>query len=169
MTHISYLLKMSKRGVIFTSILLLSGSQCMASMTDDGEGKCINNKPAPTIFSTALDAINHDITYTQAQNMIGNFNAVRESMLSSPYQSKNTMPIYETFNLAAIDKLICQPTAIGFRIYTAMDAENKIRFVLVGVDPDGKDIIMRRNENPDGTFLPGDVSVEIEETGQRYP
>ncbi len=169
MTHISYLLKMSKRSVTFCTILLLANTYCMAAMADDGDEKCINNKPAATVFSSALDAINHDITYAQAQTMIGNFTAVRESMLSSNFQNNGTMPIYETFNLAAIDKLICQPTAIGFRIYTAMDSENKIRFVLVGVDSDGKDIIMRKQDNPDGTFLPGDVSVDIEETGQRFP
>jgi hypothetical protein len=170
MTHISYLLKMSKRSVIFcVTLLTINTTTCTAAMADDGNGNCLDGKPTATVFSNSLNAINHDITLVQAQTMIGNFTAVRESMLASGFQNNGTMPIYETFNLAAISKLICQPTAIGFRVYTGMDDENQIRFILVGVDPDGKDILMRRAEDPSGTFNPGDVSLEIEEAGQRFP
>lgn len=133
-----------------------------------GSGKCIDNKPAPTPFSNTLNAIDHNITLENAVNMINNFGAVRTSMVSSPYNA-NTLPVYETFNLDAIDQLICQDNAIGFRVYMAMDDQQQVRFVLVGVDGDGKDIIQRTNEDPTVTHDAATHSLKIMEAGQRWP
>lgn len=149
-------------------------SFCVSSCTGgDGGGactKCIDNKPAPTTFSNTLNAINHTITLDQGMTMINNFGLVRESMVSDRYIGGNTLPVYETFNLEAIDALICQPNAVGFRIYMGMDGQNQVRFVLVGVDGDGKDIIQRKTENP-GIMADAASghSVLVYEAGQRWP
>lgn len=159
-------------GLLVVAVLFLSSSSC----SDDATGsngsctKCIDNKPAPTPFSTTLNAINHSITIEQAMTMIQNFETNKDSMLNIAYRGSNILPLYETFNLKAIDSLICQKNAVGFRIYTAMDAQQQVRFVLVGVDGDGKDIIQRKQENPGrGLMDLGDVSVLVEEAGQRWP
>jgi hypothetical protein len=102
--------------------------------------------------------------------MIDNYAASKDSMLATSYREGNILPVYETFNLKAIDTLICQKNAIGFRIYMAMDAQRQVRFVLAGVDGDGKDIIQRKKENPGAVFTSAeDVSVLVEEAGQRWP
>lgn len=133
-----------------------------------GSGRCIDNKPAPTPFSTDLNAINHNIDITQAITMINNFGAVRETMVSAPYNA-NTLPVYETFNLEAIDQLICQDNAVGFRVYMAMDDQQQVRFVLVGVDGDGKDIIQRTSDETLETMDVSGISTMVMEAGQRWP
>jgi hypothetical protein len=160
--------------LLLASLVMLSFSSCSdgdGGSTGGGCTKCIDNKPAATPFSTTLNGINHSMPLAQAMTMINNYEAVRETMLAEAYPSPSTLPVYETFNLKAIDSLICQKNAIGFRIYMAMDAQNQVRFVLVGVDGDGKDIIQRTKENP-GRMLAeygADVSVLVEEAGQRWP
>lgn len=132
--------------------------------------KCIENKPAPTPYSTTLNAINHAITVDQARTMTQTFATQRENMLAPEFRGRNILPLHETFNLKAIDTLLCQQKAVGFRIYMAMDAQQKVRFVLVGVDGDGKDIMQRVIENPTYmTTAPAGTSILLEESGQRYP
>lgn len=148
--------------------LLITFASC--SGQPGGCVKCIENKPAPTPFSTTLNAINHVISLDQGRNMTQTFAGMRENMLAPEFRGRNVLPLYETFNLKAIDTLLCQQKAVGFRIYMAMDAQQKVRFVLVGVDGDGKDIMQRVIENP--TYMstaPAGTSVLLEETGQRYP
>lgn len=171
MRHYLTLLKKGRYSLfLFTSILFFSSS-CMGG-GGGGTGdckKCIENKPAPTPFSTNLNAINHAISVEQALTMINNFNATNENMLVPEFKDKGTLPLYETFNLKAIDTLICQKNAIGFRIYLAMDNQQKVRMVLVGVDPDGKDLLQRKQENPGAVLDANETSVLLEEAGQRWP
>lgn len=132
--------------------------------------KCIDNKPTPTPFSTQLKARNHEITVDQAVQMVNNFGVVRESMLAREFTGRNALPISETFNLEAIDAIICQPTAVGFRVYMGMDNQQQVRLVLVGVDGDGKDIVQRTTENPGfRAEAAATVSSKVYETGQRWP
>lgn len=164
----------------FTIIAAVAiAAMSFTSCSDGGDGgttggttpvKCIDNKPAPTPFATELNAINHTITLEQAQSMINNFGVVRESMLATAFTGRNVLPVSETFNLKAIDALLCQPNAVGFRVYMAMDGQQQVRFVLVGVDGDGKDIIQRSNETPGFTIESATgVSTQVYEAGQRWP
>lgn len=129
---------------------------------------CLDNKPAPTPFSTDLNAINHVISIPEAVTMVENFNAVRETMLAGGY-SNNTLPVYETFNLQPVHDILTQPTAIGFRIYLGMNNEQKVVFILTGVDGDGQDIIQRQQADPMGTYVSEENSILVEEMGQRWP
>ncbi len=130
---------------------------------------CLENKPAPTAFSDSLNAINHLIPINEALDMIQNFANNREAMLDPSMRGNDTMPLYETFNLQAIHDLICQPTAIGFRIYPGLDTNQKVRFVLVGVDGDGQDILQRHAVDPTRVYLSEEFSNMVEESGQRWP
>lgn len=137
--------------------------------SDDGSAgceKCIDNKPAPTPFSTTLNAINHRITLDEALTMINNFGAVRETMTSPSLPGAvNVLPVHETFNLKTIDSIVCQENVVGFRIYLAMDGQNQVRFVLTGVDGEGQDAIQRSQE--DG--YRATVGDAVYEAGQRWP
>ncbi len=155
------------------ALFLLASCTNATPPNDDGSAgavKCIDNKPAPTPYSTQLKAINHEITVDQAVSMINNFGEVRETMLTTAYAGRNVLPVSETFNLQAIDAIICQHAAVGFRVYMAMDGQQQVRFVLVGVDGDGKDIIQRNNEAPGyRADAATNVSTKVFETGQRWP
>ncbi len=140
---------------------------CTAGTGDcDTCTKCIDSKPAPTPFITTLNAINHHITLNDATNMISNFGIAREGVLATAVGSPNAFPVYETFNLKAIDSLICQPNVVGFRVYLAMDGQNQVRFVLTGVDGEGRDVVQKRQENPAHTATADEMILEA---GQRWP
>ncbi len=175
---IQHFIKRENRNGIM--LLIATTVFCLSSCTDSSTGgdtggttctKCIDNKPAPTGFSSTLNAINHSIPLTQAITMIDHYNTLHDSVISMPYKGSDILPMYETFNLKAIDSLICQKNAIGFRIYMAMDDKQKVRFVLVGVDGDGKDIIQRTKEMPGRAVADfgTEVSALVEEAGQRWP
>lgn len=145
----------------------------MSAFGDGSTGgcvKCIDNKPAPTSFSNTLNAIDHNIPLEQAMMMIQQFNDNKDAVVSDGFGTPDVLPVYETFNLKAIDSIICQPNTIGFRVYMAMDDQQQVRFVLVGVDGDGKDVIQRVNNDPANiATLSSDVSVYVAEAGQRWP
>ncbi len=140
---------------------------CTAGTGDcDTCTKCIDSKPSPTPFITTLNAINHHITLNDATNMISNFGIAREGVLSTTLGGPNAFPVYETFNLKAIDSLICQPNVVGFRVYLAMDGQNQVRLVLTGVDGEGRDVVQKRQENPAYTATADEMILEA---GQRWP
>jgi hypothetical protein len=161
--------------VLLLGTLTVVISSCMDGKSGAGGGdelectKCIDKKPAPTPFSNTLNGINHAITHAQALTMLNNFTTQGQNLLTPELRGLGTLPVYETFNLKAIDSIICQPKTIGFRVYMAMDAQQKVRFVLVGVDGDGKDVLQRKKENPAGSYSANEYSVLVEEAGQRWP
>lgn len=130
----------------------------------EGPCKCINQKASPTSFVLALNNLNHFISLDQAVNMVKKFGTERSKFLKSPDQ--DVLPVYETFNLKAIDSLICSPEVMAIRIYNATDNGLKGRFVIVGVDREGKDVIQLKMANP--AYAPA-ASSPIVEQGQRYP
>jgi hypothetical protein len=140
------------------------------SNPDAGSAGCLDTKPDPTPFSNTLNAINHTIPIQTAMAMVNHFDSVRIEMGTRAGYTANTLPVFETFNLQAVQTLICQPNTVGFRIYLAMDNQQNVRYVLVGVDGDGKDIIQRVRANP-GMDIghAGDLSVLLMEAGQRWP
>lgn len=124
--------------------------------------KCIDNKPAPTEFSIAINELNHEISANQALAMTNHFTVMRDSMLIPALRGQNVLPVSETFNLAAIDKIICQPNTLAFRAYLGMDPQTKkMRLIFVGVNTGGEDIIKSGGSIRD--------NPAIAETGQRYP
>ncbi|HYC28490.1 MAG TPA: hypothetical protein VEB42_06730, partial [Chitinophagaceae bacterium] len=91
----------STRKKIIAAAVTFTAFSILSSCADGGDSceKCIDNKPAPTPFSTSLNAINHRITLDEATSMINNFGAVRETLLATAVGSANVLPVYETFNL----------------------------------------------------------------------
>lgn len=159
-----------KRNLFRSSALMASLSMFTACTAGTGGGdtctKCIDSKPAPTPYITTINAINHHITLDNASAMISNFGVAREGVLATALGGPNTFPVHETFNLKAIDSLICQPGVVGFRVYLALDGQNQVRFILTGVDGEGRDVVQRRQENPAHAATADEMILEA---GQRWP
>ena len=129
---------------------------------DDEPKKCIDNNPAPTQFSTAINELNHDITLEKALSMTNKLATMQDSMLAISMKGQNILPISETFNLNVIDKIVCQPNTVAFRAYLGLDPRsNQLRLIFVGVNPKGEDIIKTQGRVTD--------NPAIAETGQRFP
>ncbi len=172
-----------KHLMLLAGALLLGLSSCIQREKAPECYKCIEHKPKATGFSRKLNAINHSISIPKAVSMIDNFATWQDSMLQPKYRRKNILPVYETFNLQIIDSLICQKNAVGFRVYMAMDDQQQARFVLVGVDGDGNDILQNTKNDTKRSLLPAPGnpgnpgtptsgnggSVIVAEAGQRWP
>src|SRR5690606_15416556 len=149
-----------KQLAVSTALILLF-SACTSSNNDECV-KCIDDKPEPTEFSSTINNLNHDISVNQALIMTNYFGTMRDSMLIPSLRGQNVLPISETFNLAAIDKILCQSNTVAFRAYLGMEpSTHKVRLIFVGVNGEGEDIIQSGGTVTD--------NPAIEETGQRYP
>lgn len=85
--------------------------------------------------------LSHRITIEKARHMIGRFKDQKEKILKNEHAGKNILPVCETFNRQAIDKLLTQPGCIGVRIYYSMDEALRVHAILVGVNSNNEDIL----------------------------
>lgn len=173
--------------VLFFSCIVAAQScttQPAGGTTTIVASSCVDSKPDNTPYTKELNAINHFITLDSAKYLADNFTRNKGAILSGKFANDSMiLPVSETFNLKAIDSLICQTTTIGFRIYPVLDANNKVRFVLVGVDSTGNDVLQQAAASirkTGGLLQPvqtiakaggsGDNSSSLLlESGQRYP
>lgn len=142
---------------------------------------CVDTKDYSGEYAKDLNGIRHYISVDEGVKLTQNFSRNKASILSGKYKDDTAfLADYETFNLKAIDSLLCQQQAIGFRIYSGLDENNKMRFVIVGVDNDGKDILQQNSEGKSGAFLKQPLSGTAKaagasgkelvlESGQRHP
>jgi hypothetical protein len=109
--------------------------------------------------------MNHSISLETAIQMTTFFRESKDRILQENLQGLDILPIAETFDRAAIDKLLSHPRCARLRIYYGMDQEQKIHAVLVGVDADDKDIL----PSTDAPATEGEEEAEIVELAQRCP
>src|SRR5829696_1985437 len=83
----------------------------------------------------------HFISLDQAKGLTANYRGSKEKVLESQFKGQGVLPICETFDRGAFDVLLAKPGCTGIRIYFAMDAENMVRLVIVGVNERNEDMI----------------------------
>ena len=64
-----------------------------------------------------------------------------EAILDPAYRDQNILPICESFDRDSFDKVLAQPGCMGLRMYLGMDDRLEIKFVIVGVNAEGHDMI----------------------------
>jgi hypothetical protein len=86
--------------------------------------------------------------------------------MTSRYRGKRPInfPICETFEKAAIQKLLDTTGCASFRIYYGMKADDRVDAILVAADAEGKDILPNLAADAGGTDDP-----VILEDGYRCP
>lgn len=67
-------------------------------------------------------------------------------------QDQKRLPISETFDRTAFDRLLAQPGCAALRIYYGMDEAMQTRAIIVGVDEKNEDILPTP-ENPAGEIV----------------
>jgi hypothetical protein len=116
--------------------------------------------------NTPLPVNSHVITLEQAENLTAFYRENRESILTQPYQGKEILPLSETFNRQAFDRLLATAGCAGIRIYYGMDPDLKLHAVLVAVNESNEDLLPGSGNQ--STLSEADDPVIIEE-GQRCP
>lgn len=131
----------------------------------------------------ALDQLNHGIPLSQAIEMTARYRPFREAILKPEFQGMELLPLSETFNRAAFEKLLAQPGCAGIRAYLGMDAEKKVKLIFVGVNDANEDILPSKpiaasaaatsGITPPGATADGDDDDDddggVVEEGQRCP
>jgi len=84
----------------------------------------------------------HYITAANAATMTARCRAEKENILDSGNRNTGIVPICETFDRSAFDAILGDTNCTKVRIYTAMDTDLKIRFVIVGVNSSDEDIFL---------------------------
>ena len=96
----------------------------------------------------------------------------RDKILLEQYQGLNILPIAETFDRDAIDKLLSQEGCQKIRIYFGMDEALLLHAILVGADADNNDILPSGSsttlDNPEGESDDND-HTGIVDLAQRCP
>jgi len=102
------------------------------------------------------------IPLTEAAIMTATLRAEQNNILVPARRDEGLIPICETFERSAFDAILAQRDCDKVRIYTAMDDDLKIRFVITGVNKEGEDIFLIDSSDP--------VGVEsVIEAGLRCP
>ena len=83
----------------------------------------------------------HRISLDAAIKMTTLYRAQRDVILGVQWQGKDLLPLSETFDRTAFDRLLAQPGCAAVRIYYGMDETLQVRAVVVGVNAKDEDIL----------------------------
>jgi hypothetical protein len=83
----------------------------------------------------------HRISLDTAIKMTTLYRAQRNTILGLEWQGKDLLPLSETFDRTAFDRLLAQPGCTAVRIYYGMNEALQVRAVVVGVTANGQDIL----------------------------
>lgn len=97
--------------------------------------------------------MNHAISLERAIQMTTRYREQKEKILNPEFAERNLLPLAETFDRAAIDKLLSQPGCTGVRIYFGMNEELQVRAVIVGVNDKNEDILPADSGSIDGEIV----------------
>lgn len=103
------------------------------------------------------------ISVADAATMTARCRAQENNVLAPSKQDQGIIPTCETFNKSAFDTLLGLSGCTGVRIYSSMDSDLKIRFVICGVNSSNEDVYIP-NISSDGEPVPGVI-----EAGLRCP
>ena len=113
--------------------------------------------------TNTLPSHDHFISLEKAATMTETYRDHRETILADQYRGRNLLAKSETFNRAAIEKLLAEKNCAGMRIYYGMDESLACHAILVAVNAANEDILPNATATADAA---GDVILE---EGQRCP
>jgi hypothetical protein len=106
-------------------------------------------------MNNEADKTPHRIPLEAAVAMTTRYRASKDTIIATEYAGRNLLPISETFDRQAFDRLLAQPGCTGVRLYYGMNETMQLRAIIVGVNANDEDILPTQTE-PDAEIL--DVS-----------
>lgn len=134
--------KISKPAVCFTLVMVLAITSSILLSCNNNNPRGSQVIPVPDDTS-ALAKINHFIPASQIERYRAAFRIQNDS-LHARFRSF-LLPDAEAFNKPALLEILKDPRCVGIRIYHGVktaDGMNEVRVILVGVDSQGKDILI---------------------------
>jgi hypothetical protein len=104
--------------------------------------------------------MSHFISLANAMDLTNRFRQQKEVILADPYKNQDILPICESYDRAEFDALLSKPECAGIRIYYGMDADSKVKAIVVGYDATGTDILPSTNLSSSSS-----TSESTDETG----
>lgn len=83
----------------------------------------------------------HSITPSLAIEMTSRYRANKDAILNSSYTNQDILALSDTMNKEALRDLMDDTNCKAFRIYYGMDADLKIKPIIVGVNEDNEDML----------------------------
>lgn len=105
------------------------------------------------------------VPVSRAKEMITKYRENKNTILASEYKDSAVLATSETFNAEDVRLLLSQEGCVGFRVLYGMDNELKVHSILVGVDKEGQDIIIKNI----GSGLKDDEGYVVEESTRCPP
>jgi hypothetical protein len=85
--------------------------------------------------------MNHAISLEQAIEMTARYREQKEKILNPEFLERNILPLAESFDRAAFEKLLSQPGCTGLRLYYGLNEEGQLRAIFVGINEKEEDIL----------------------------
>ena len=90
------------------------------------------------------------------------FRSERENILQEEFRTGQILPMCESFDRACFEMLLSNHSCKGIRIYSGMDADLKVKFIIVGIGENDEDIYI--------TNVQGEMRIDsVIENGVRCP
>ena len=90
--------------------------------------------------------MSHFISLRDAVEMNSRFRTNKEMILAVAYRNQNILSICESFDRTEFDEVLSQGDCKKLRVYFGMDANYKVRVVIVGVNSNDEDILTSGDE-----------------------
>jgi hypothetical protein len=87
-----------------------------------------------------MSTLKHVISPDRATELTSRYEKNSKKILKDEFKEKDTLPVSETFDRAAFDKLLSQEGCVGIRIYLGMDEKHEVSLVVRGINAKNEDI-----------------------------
>ena len=137
-----------------------------------------SKKITPEQAMEDLSKRKHHVDESKAATMVKKYKTFRTKLASAKKNGKELtgnipdMPLFITYNKKAIQTLLKKTDCVGLRIYPAVNDDNALTFVLVGVDAAGNNMLDGNVEAPgQGVMMKpaGGTTVDEGQTSPPYP
>lgn len=92
-----------------------------------------------------LEAVDHHIAYQKAAAMVKAFKEYVDTLLpkAAGAEQRPSLPECITFHKSAIQEILDKPGCVALRMYPAINEEKTFTMVLVGVDGEGENLMVK--------------------------
>lgn len=118
-------------------------------------------------FKTLVMA--HSIPLAQAIQMTQQFRTLRETILKPEFSKLDVLPLSETFDREAFDRILSLRGCKKLRIYYGMDPQSKVHAIIVGVNEADEDMVSTSTASTTTSSGLTTDSIDPTEDGIRCP